>query len=575
MRFRVLALALPLLLPSRPAAAAEAPRPIPGDEQSLVFLHAARPLLVRLHVQIDGQPFRTRWDDALRALFAYLDTNGDGALSKEEMSRAPSPAQLGQLLQGTLAVEPDAAPGFAEVDRDPADGRVTLPELQAFYRRAGVGPLHLQINPRQEGADLRSAALFHYLDRDKDGNLAREELLAAPASLRPLDLNEDELIDTSELFSGPAGTRFGSPAPPADAAPAGASFFLLHPTDPPGPLVQRLLARYDRDKDGKLSRAEIALDRAAFDRLDANHDGQLDAAELARWGQGPPDLELMVQLGQARDRDGKTVVLGSAERARPALSSIRPDLRGALVIALPDTQIDLWRGEPVSPGARRGQSPLRARFRALDANGDGYLDSREVFREPFDLVALLRLADRDGDGRVSAKEFAAFVEFQERAAAVTTLLTVTDHGRSLFAMLDADRDERLGPRELRGAWARLAPWDRDGDGRIAPAEVPRQFQMVISQARVQPAASGPGLERPFDRPRVERTRGPVWFRKMDRNHDGDVSPAEFLGSPEDFRRIDADGDGLIDVDEAERADGWFRQHRGPGSPPPAPADHRR
>ena len=51
--------------------------------------------------------------------------------------------------------------------------------------------------------------------------------------------------------------------------------------------------------------------------------------------------------------------------------------------------------------------------------------------------------------------------------------------------------------------------------------------------------------------------GPAWFRKMDRNGDGDVSPREFLGTPEDFKRIDADGDGLIDAREAERADAWF------------------
>jgi Ca2+-binding EF-hand superfamily protein len=54
-------------------------------------------------------------------------------------------------------------------------------------------------------------------------------------------------------------------------------------------------------------------------------------------------------------------------------------------------------------------------------------------------------------------------------------------------------------------------------------------------------------------------RGPVWFRKMDRNGDGDVSQTEFLGTSEQFRRIDSDGDGLIDVSEAERADKEFRK----------------
>jgi hypothetical protein len=38
---------------------------------------------------------------------------------------------------------------------------------------------------------------------------------------------------------------------------------------------------------------------------------------------------------------------------------------------------------------------------------------------------------------------------------------------------------------------------------------------------------------------------------MDRNQDGDVSQREFLGTPEEFKRIDADGDGLISPAEAE------------------------
>jgi hypothetical protein len=49
---------------------------------------------------------------------------------------------------------------------------------------------------------------------------------------------------------------------------------------------------------------------------------------------------------------------------------------------------------------------------------------------------------------------------------------------------------------------------------------------------------------------------------MDGNHDGDVSRKEFLGSDEEFRRIDADGDGLISAEEATRYDERLRKEKG-------------
>jgi Ca2+-binding EF-hand superfamily protein len=51
-------------------------------------------------------------------------------------------------------------------------------------------------------------------------------------------------------------------------------------------------------------------------------------------------------------------------------------------------------------------------------------------------------------------------------------------------------------------------------------------------------------------PGAENLSGPDWFRRMDRNQDGDVSKREFPGTARQFAQLDSDGDGLISGAEA-------------------------
>src|SRR5262245_4204272 len=67
----------------------------PGRGQDVLFLAPGRPLLLRLHVEVDGRApgdaCRAATDRYARALFRHLDRDGDGALNEAEAAGVPAP----------------------------------------------------------------------------------------------------------------------------------------------------------------------------------------------------------------------------------------------------------------------------------------------------------------------------------------------------------------------------------------------------------------------------------------------------------------------------------------------------
>ena len=160
------------------------------------------------------------------------------------------------------------------------------------------------------------------------------------------------------------------------------------------------------------------------------------------------------------------------------------------------------------------------------------------------------------------------VELQQQVARSCVSLAVSNMGQGLFELLDTNRDGMLSVRELRNAHKLLdrLPAGRD---RLARSDVPRHYRIGMA---LGPNAGNDPLGRvttPIARQgmrvgaRPAAPRGPVWFLKMDRNRDGDVSRKEFLGTDEQFKAIDTDGDGLISLAEAQAYD----KRKQPGEPP--------
>jgi hypothetical protein len=224
---------------------------------------------------------------------------------------------------------------------------------------------------------------------------------------------------------------------------------------------------------------------------------------------------------------------------------------GDLEVAVGDISLEFHAdgGENAVETAKRQYA---AQFHAADTDNNKYLEKSEL-KDHGPFAALFETIDRDGDGKLYMKEVDAFVERQTQAARSQLVLSVSDQGRSIFSIVDQNRDRRLGVREIRGAVARASSWDHDADGRIRSEEIPHHYQLTIGRGQF----TGLGMSSRFVAvapvPDKVPTAGPSWFRKMDRNHDGDVSEREFLGPPKEFTRLDRDGDHLIDAAEAAQA----------------------
>ncbi|GIT29677.1 MAG: hypothetical protein Ct9H300mP1_17230 [Planctomycetaceae bacterium] len=163
------------------------------------------------------------------------------------------------------------------------------------------------------------------------------------------------------------------------------------------------------------------------------------------------------------------------------------------------------------------------------------------------------MVDSNDDGQVVLEEIIEFIKDQTAVPQSRLLLGVSHSRRSLFELLEPT-GPAAGSREFREGYAQLEKLDKDRDGGF-PTDLSGNPILTLEVARAslftQEAMAMPRPQPAPTTPTADRRGGPRWFRRMDRNGDGDVSGREFLGGLSLFDRLDKNRDGLISPGEAK------------------------
>ena len=569
-------LAAPAAPEVAPTPRSAAPKILPAvaDAQEIVVFTPARPIRIHLSIQLEGKPVAEMWGEKLRAGFDHFDRDKDGYLSAKEVQNIFSDTGVTMMMQnGFYQPTPQDRPTIDRLDTD-GDGKVSYAEYVAYYRGSTAFVLRGQpaVAENATGAAV-TEALFKMMDANGDGKLTKAEVMAMEKLLATKDADEDECLSQAELvpnFNDPRMIRGaveiqfqpdGQPVRP----PAGSQTVLTYqPGRIPGTLTQQVIKRYDKDGDFDLTREESGFDEKTFARLDRNGNGKLDGEELDAWRTGPADLDVSLSLAsKAVDCVAKITTDERDVAARGfTVKQIEP---GRVIVRNGRQPIEFWAYSAVV-GYRQPSMKTQYQYLFTQAAGgkdhvlEKDLNGPNAVQFQF-LRTIFDAADADADGKLTKAEFDGYFDLQDSFRNVALSVTPAVQTPTLFQLLDENRDGRLGVRELRTAWERLLP--------LEPGNNPE----VVTRAAIMPTVSlrlSRSLERyainqqvdfHFQQPNQQvmvPQKGPVWFRKMDRNADGDVSRSEFIGTKSEFDAIDTDKDGLISLEEAEAYDKKMR-----------------
>ncbi|MEW4452265.1 hypothetical protein AB1L30_06210 [Bremerella sp. JC817] len=471
----------------------------------LAVLHSQGLQRIALPIAKGDRTYQQLWDQKFAAIFDYCDIDRNGTLNQAEAARLPAAAALREATYSGFAPVIKSAPKWEDLGAT-EEGSITREQLAAYYRSHDVGPPMIGFGVAPFTNDL-TAALLARLDADQDGMVSRDEWSKAEAVLDQLDQNDDQMIGAGELV---AGVFY----------PGTSASYLLQVASEDRPALAEAMYAFP------VSRLPQQPGNTAWSqRL------QSQAGFPKSLREASPDQLWNVQLF-VDDQTQSIVVEGVGEKGpQTELPCVK----------LGDTWLTV-RSDPGQMAERLEGLRISSleQFAESDEDLDGVLSQAEWSASGKGFgSAMVAMMDRDGDQQLTKAELEGWLTLQGEIASGLVMVTIVDCGNGVLELLDTDRNGALSRRELRQAVARLEAVGCVQGDTVDLKRLPRQLLFTIS---IGPPDSVLG--------KIQR-RGPDWFLSMDRNQDGDVSEAEFVGGAEAFQSLDANGDKLITFEEVE------------------------
>jgi Ca2+-binding EF-hand superfamily protein len=463
--------------------------------ERIAILTPGGPLLVDVHITIGGKPLATAFDELVKRVLDTGDSDHDGQATWKEL--VADRTYLEKEMPKAPAADSRQMKTLIERYDENRDGKIQPGEAAAWLGRdagSSAKPFAVRSTRAYRPDPRATSQVWQLIDGDGDGQLTNDEIAGASDRLLALDADDDRVLAPTEMASLREQLAAAGQQRPYVAREANHyAVMQLGPQLDIERLQYLLSDLYAPQQD--LGPSSFSGLSKPYQALDANGDGWFDGDELGSIRTVAPHMRLEVAFSEAADEKPGVVAI-EVNALTPEVEIVARPAADRAVVAL-------------------GSTRLMISAHQLAAKPDA---------EP-------------NTGQAASKD-------QVR-------LMVHDQVDALFEVLDSNADGRLGEREISQCSQRLAERDNNGDRQLAGDEFP--YSMVVAFLRGEAAN-----ERSFYVPpsaavlatKSDKAPAASWFTHADLNGDGDVSRREFLGSGEQFDRIDANKDGYIGPLEA-------------------------